>query len=161
MELEALKSPVLFLKEMLPHLIMEDDLRLYEAWWETEGKAISAEIDRRGTPWLKMFDVHGKRIDEIVLPPDYWTMLHKGYEAGAVWRAFEDRSLIPVYLLGYVTAFYDTGLYCPYTVSLSTAVPASSAAQGCRSLARRHLDDRSWGWLRFRRRGGNPGARGV
>ncbi len=125
MELEVLRSPLLFLKEMLPHLIIEDDLRLYEAWWETEGKAISAEIDRRGTPWLKMFDVHGKRIDEIVLPPDYWTMLHKGYEAGAVWRAFEDSSLIPVYLLGYVTAFYDTGLYCPYTVSLSTAVPLS------------------------------------
>lgn len=123
MEIKLLQSPVLFLKEMLPDLSIGDDLFNYEAWWEREGKAISAEIDRRGTPWLKMFDVHGKRIDEIVLPPGYWEMLHKGYEAGAVWRAFEDRSLITVYLLGYVTAFYDTGLYCPYTVSLSTAVP--------------------------------------
>jgi alkylation response protein AidB-like acyl-CoA dehydrogenase len=28
-------------------------------------------------------------------------------------------------MLGYLTAFYDTGLYCPYTVSLSTVIPLS------------------------------------
>jgi alkylation response protein AidB-like acyl-CoA dehydrogenase len=50
-------------------------------------------------------------------------MLRRGYEAGAVWRAFEARSPIQSYLLEYVTFFYDPGLYCPYTVSLATAVP--------------------------------------
>ncbi|MFQ5838935.1 MAG: acyl-CoA dehydrogenase family protein, partial [Thermoplasmata archaeon] len=50
-------------------------------------------------------------------------MLRKGYQAGVVWRVFEENSLLPFYLLGYVTAFYDPGLYCPYTVSLSTALP--------------------------------------
>jgi hypothetical protein len=76
-----------------------------------------------GTPSLRMFDRVGRRIDEIPYPPAYWQILRRGYEAGAVWRAFEAHSLIPSYLLGYVTSFYDPGLYCPYTVSLATAVP--------------------------------------
>ena len=70
-----------------------------------------------------MFDVFGNRVDEILYPPAYWTMLQNGYRAGAIWRAFESGSLAPAYLVGYLTAFYDTGLYCPYTVSLSTAIP--------------------------------------
>jgi alkylation response protein AidB-like acyl-CoA dehydrogenase len=52
-------------------------------------------------------------------------MLKKGYRVGTVWRALETGSLLSAYLLGYVTAFYDPGLYCPYTVSLSTAIPLS------------------------------------
>src|SRR3990172_7788281 len=48
-------------------------------------------------------------------------MLKTGYRAGVVWRAIEERSLVPSYLLGYITAFYDPGLYCPYIVSLATA----------------------------------------
>jgi acyl-CoA dehydrogenase len=32
---------------------------------------------------------------------------------------------MPAYLLIYLTAFYDPGLACPYTVSLSTLVPLS------------------------------------
>jgi len=70
-----------------------------------------------------MFDVQGRRVDEILFPDSYWKMLNKGYQAGTVWRLFESGSLVPSYLLGYLTAFYDTGLYCPYTVSLSTAIP--------------------------------------
>lgn len=70
-----------------------------------------------------MFDSVGKRVDEILYPPDYWQMLRRGYQAGVVWRVFAEHSLIPHYLLGYLTSFYDAGLYCPYTVSLSTAVP--------------------------------------
>lgn len=125
MDHETLKSPTGFLRGLLRDLPDEAALRDYEAWWEAEGKDISAVVDREGTPWLRMFDVVGNRVDEILFPASYWSMLREGYRAGAVWRAFESNSLLPAYLLGYVTAFYDTGLYCPYTVSLSTAIPLS------------------------------------
>ncbi len=125
MDRQTLKSPTSFLKCMLGDLLDEAALREYEAWWEAEGKEISTLVDREGTPWLRMFDVVGKRVDEILFPSSYWKMLKMGYQAGTVWRAFETKSLLPAYLLGYITAFYDTGLYCPYTVSLSTAIPLS------------------------------------
>lgn len=111
-----------FCKEMLGPLPHEGLLKEYEAWWR-DGQAISDDVDRRGTPWLRMFDRFGNRVDEILYPPAYWEMLRKGYEAGVVWRVFEEDSLLPFLLLGYVTAFHDPGLNCPYTVSLSTAVP--------------------------------------
>ncbi len=82
-----------------------------------------------GTPWLRMFDVLGNRVDEILYAPAYWTMLRNGYQAGAVWRVFESGSLIPGYLLGYITAFYDTGLYCPYTARFQAAIPLSKYAE--------------------------------
>ena len=125
MSLESLESALAFLKQMLPALPQEPLLEGYEAYWESEGKAISAAVDRAGPPWLRMFDRFGQRIDEVLFPPGYWAMLRQGYRAGVVWRAFEEDSLISPYLLGYVTAFYDPGLYCPYIVSLSTAVPLS------------------------------------
>jgi acyl-CoA dehydrogenase len=125
MDAEILKSPTRFLKAMLGELPNEAALGEYEAWWELEGREISATVDRHGTPWLRMFDVQGKRVDKILYPDSYWKMLHKGYQAGTVWRLFESGSLLSSYLCGYVTAFYDTGLYCPYTVSLSTAIPLS------------------------------------
>jgi acyl-CoA dehydrogenase len=123
MSWERLSSPVAFLKQMLGALPCENVLREYEAFWETEGKPISETIDRAGTPWLRMFDRFGRRIDEILFPPEYWKLLRRGYKDGIVWRAFDEKSLISSYLLGYVTSFYDPGLYCPYTVSLATAVP--------------------------------------
>jgi len=123
MTFESSRSPVTFLKAMLAGLPDEPALRDYEAWWEREGQAISEATDRAGTPWLRMFDRFGKRVDEVLYSPDYRRMLRKGYQTGAVWRAFEENSLVPSYLRGYVTSFYDPGLYCPYTVSLSTAVP--------------------------------------
>lgn len=122
---EKLHSPVVFLQDILPELPHTDVLKAYDDWWVETGQAISDTVDRAGTPWLRMFDRFGERIDEVVFPPEYWTMLYKGYEAGAVWRAVEDRSLIAPYLVGYITSFYDPGVYCPYTVSLSTAVPLS------------------------------------
>jgi alkylation response protein AidB-like acyl-CoA dehydrogenase len=121
---DILLSPVTFLNQVLGgHLPHEEALREYEAWWVAEGEAISEATDRAGTSWLRTFDRFGQRVDEICFAPEYWRMLKQGYKAGAVWRAFEDHSLIPSYLLGYVTSFFDPGLYCPYTVSLSTAVP--------------------------------------
>jgi acyl-CoA dehydrogenase len=123
MSWERLSSPVAFLKQMLGAFPCENVLREYEAFWETEGKPISETIDRAGTPWLRMFDRFGRRIDEILFPPEYWKLLRRGYKDGIVWRVFEEKSLISSYLLGYVTSFYDPGLYCPYTVSLATAVP--------------------------------------
>lgn len=123
MSLEILQSPVDFLKAMLGEVPNPGVLAEYQTWWENEGTAVSSAVDHGGTPWLRMFDRFGTRVDEILFPPEYWKMLRKGYQAGVVWRAFEEKSLIPAYLLGYVTAFHDTGLYCPYIVSLSTAAP--------------------------------------
>jgi len=72
-----------------------------------------------------MFDPTGKRVDEILYPPEYWRMLKHGYQTGLLWRVFEENSVVPAGLGIYVTSFYDPGLACPYTVSLSTAVPLS------------------------------------
>jgi len=116
------RSPVTLLNLMLGSSPEEQSLQDYASWWEAEGRPISEAIDRMGTPWLRMFDQFGQRIDEILYPPEYWKMLKHGYQAGAIWRAFEEQSMLPAYRLGYITAFYDPGLYCPYTVSLSTAV---------------------------------------
>jgi len=43
-------------------------LREYEAWFEAEGQQISDAADRAGTPWLRMFDRWGTRVDEILYP---------------------------------------------------------------------------------------------
>ncbi|MGB9674466.1 MAG: acyl-CoA dehydrogenase family protein [Anaerolineales bacterium] len=141
-------SPVNFLQNTLGNLPADLPLLDLETWWQKEGMAISASVDGMGTPWLRMFDVWGNRIDEILFPPDYWKMLRLGYRAGAVWRAFESNSLIPSFLIGYLTAFYDAGLYCPYTVSLSTAVPLYKYAdETVRQRFLPHLlrqDDQVW-----------------
>jgi alkylation response protein AidB-like acyl-CoA dehydrogenase len=120
--LQSLKSPLTF----LDHLLDPENKRVlkdYESWWLNQGSAISEAVDRAGTPALRMFDQFGKRTDEILFPPDYWKMLRRGYEAGALWRAFEGDSLRMHYLIDYVTCFFDAGLGCPYIVSLSTTVP--------------------------------------
>lgn len=135
---EALTSPVAFLQERLAiasHAPLLDD---YEGWWRAEGAAISAAVDRAGTPWLRMHDRFGARIDEILFPPGYRRLLLHGYRAGIIWRAFAEQSLLPHYLLGYVTSFFDPGLYCPYTVSMSTAAPLSKYADA--GLRQRFLD---------------------
>jgi len=128
MSFDALCSPVQFLQHV--GICREKDwLREYEAWFEREGQGISDAVDRAGTPWLRMFDRLGARVDEILYPPEYWRMLKNGYRAGVLWRVFEpnseQNSLLPAYLLLYVTGFYDPGLACPYTVSLSTVCPLS------------------------------------
>jgi acyl-CoA dehydrogenase len=124
MSFDVVRSPVRFLQ----HTGISADhawLREYEAWFEAEGQAISDAVDHAGTPWLRMFDRWGTRVDEILYPPEYRRMLQQGYRAGVLWRAVEQRSLLPSYLLLYATSFYDPGLACPYTVSLSTLVPLS------------------------------------
>lgn len=65
-------------------------------------------------------------------------MLGRGYREGVIWRGLrEDGSQRHAYLLGFVTAFFDAGLYCPYTVSLATAMPL--AKYGDEVLQRRFL----------------------
>lgn len=124
---DVLRSPVQFLQQIgIP--AGHDWLRGYEAWFESEGQGISDAVDRAGTPWLRMFDQWGVRVDEILYPPEYWRMLKRGYRAGLLWRVFENseqNSLLPAYHLLYATGFYDAGLACPYTVSLSTICPLS------------------------------------
>ena len=123
MNLEDLQSPLRFLQFSLGEVRLPDWLQQYQHWWEKEGQAISDATDRMGTPWLRMFDRAGTRVDEILYPPEYWRMLKKGYQAGLLWRVPEENAVFPAGLGVYVTSFYDPGLACPYTVSLSTIVP--------------------------------------
>jgi alkylation response protein AidB-like acyl-CoA dehydrogenase len=127
MKYDVLLSPSTFVQHMLPEVPNLGVLHDYESWWEAQGKAISTAVDRMGTPWVKMFDQHGERIDEIMMPPDYRRMLLEGYRSGVVWRAFEE-SLPASLALGYVAAHYDMGLFCPYTVSLATAASVEKYA---------------------------------
>ena len=64
-------------------------------------------------------------------------MLKQGYKAGVLWRAFEQDSLLPAFLLVYLTSFYDSGLSCPYTVSLSTAMHLSKYGDAAHVVAGR------------------------
>ena len=147
-DLNAFRSPVSFLQDRLQHVHHGDVLEAEEAWWKSEGVAISDAIDRAGTPWLRMFDHLGKRVDEILYPPEYQTILRRGYRAGVVWRPLEEKSLIPTYLLMYTISFHDPGICCPYTVSLGTAAPL--AKYGSAELQDRFLpqlsrkDDSVW-----------------
>lgn len=134
---DFLTSPLAFLQAQLPGVPIQNRLRAYETWWETHGKPISDAVDRAGTPHVRLYDRFGKRIDAVDYIPEYWRLLHTGYEAGAVWLAFE-QSLVEAYTLGYITCFYDIGLNCPYTVSLSTAIPLSK--YGGTVLVERYLD---------------------
>src|SRR6202790_1715250 len=146
--LDALRSPLTFLQSRLPDIPHRDMLQAEEGWWKSEGVAISGAIDRAGTPWLRMFDRLGKRVDEILYPLEYQTMLRRGYRSGVVWRALEEKTLIPPYLLMHVISFHDPGVCCPYTVSLGTAVPLSK--YGSAELQARFLpqllrkDDSVW-----------------
>ncbi len=128
MDFELLRSPVAFLRDSLPSLSRAESLHSYEDWWRTEGAKISDAVDRGGTPWLRMHDKTGVRVDEILYPPDYWRMLRRGYAEGVLWRAFDEGSLVPFFELLYIVSYFDPGLACPYTVSMSTAVPLSKYA---------------------------------
>src|SRR5246127_1250081 len=99
--LDALRSPLSFLQSSLQDIPRRNLLDAEEGWWKREGVAISDPIDRAGTPWLRMFDRLGKRVDEILYPHEYQTILRRGYRAGVVWRAIEEKSLIPTYILMY------------------------------------------------------------
>jgi acyl-CoA dehydrogenase len=146
--LDALRSPLTFLQSRLLDIPQRDVLGAEEDWWKSEGVAISDAIDRAGTPWLRMFDRLGKRVDEILYPREYQTILRRGYRSGVVWRALEEKSLLPTYSLIYNISFHDPGVCCPYTVSLGTAVPL--AKYGSPGLQARFLpqlsrkDDSVW-----------------
>jgi len=120
---EELRSPLRFLESTLSDFCPPDWLQQYENWWEKEGQNISDLTDRVGTPWLRMFDLSGTRVDEILYSPEYWRMLKHGYQTGLLWRLAEENAVFPAALGIYVTSFYDPGLACPYTVSLGTLVP--------------------------------------
>jgi alkylation response protein AidB-like acyl-CoA dehydrogenase len=121
--LETLQSPLRFLQSTLADTRLPDWLQAYQCWWEKEGQDVSDATDRMGTPWLRMFDLSGTRVDQILYPPDYWRMLKRGYQTGMLWRVPEEKAVFPASLGIYVTSFYDPGLACPYTVSLSTIIP--------------------------------------
>lgn len=123
--LDNIHLPLQFLRDnqLLPENINADYLDNYQAWWRSEGIEMSRTVDQNGTPWLKMFDKQGKRIDQIMYPSEYWALLAQGYNKGVIWRPFEENSLYPFFYMGHVCGFYDVGLACPYTVSMSTAAP--------------------------------------
>jgi acyl-CoA dehydrogenase len=138
MDLDMVRSPCAFLAGMIRPTAYDGALREWQSYWEKEGRGISEAVDRAATPWVRMFDAAGKRVDEILYAPEYWRLLKKGYRSGVLWRAFEDQSLLPSFLLIYLTSFYDCGLTCPYTVSLSTALALSK--YGHPALQQRFLD---------------------
>lgn len=157
--------PTAFLRAQFNPLEIDQTLRAYETFWTQEGQFISRAVDRAGTPQLNMFDRFGARRDEIEFAPAYWNLLKRGYRDGVIWRIFEEQSLLSSYQLGYVTCFFDPGLYCPYTVSMSTAVPLSKyGADDVREkflppLLRR--DDTVWQgatWMTEARGGSDLGA---
>lgn len=143
-----LRSPLDFLHSRIPDIPHREVFAAEEEWWRDEGVAISGDVDRAATPWLRMFDRDGKRVDEILYPREYQTMLRRGYRAGVIWRALGEKSLLPTYSLMHVISFYDPGVCCPYTVSLATAVPL--AKYGKAELQERFLgqllrkDDSVW-----------------
>jgi acyl-CoA dehydrogenase len=120
---ETVSTPLRFLESNLSVACLPDWLRQYQCGWEEQGQEISDAVDRMGTPWLRMFDLSGVRVDQILYPPEYWKMLKRGYQAGVLWRVPEEQSILPASLGIHITSFYDPGLACPYTVSLSTIVP--------------------------------------
>ncbi len=130
MSKDLLASPTALLREALDPVGDETRLAEYEQWWERTGSPISASIDRAGTPWLRMFERSGERIDLIQFEPDYGVLLRRGYREGIVWRVFADNDLLPFFRLGHVAAYYDPGLYCPYTVSMATAFCLSKYGDG-------------------------------
>ncbi len=165
MNIECLRSPTAYLESTFSNAPHKEALEAYETWWEREGKAISEATDRAHTPWLRMFDVTGRRVDQVLYPPEYWRMLKQGYRSGVLWRTFEDRSLIPAFLFIYLTGYYDPGLACPYTVSLSTAAPLFKYAEDeVRERYLPHLlrrDDDVWQgatWMTEIRGGSDLGA---
>jgi acyl-CoA dehydrogenase len=146
--LDTLRSPLSFLQSRLPAIHHLDALEAEQQWWKTEGVAVSDAVDRAGTPWVRMFDRYGKRVDEILYPREYQAILRRGYRSGVVWRAFEEKSLIPTDQFIYTISFYEPGVCCPYTVSLGTSVPL--AKYGTAELQSRFLaqllrkDDSVW-----------------
>ncbi len=113
-------TPTAFLE--LFDVRISEEISEHENWFFKEGLKISESVDRMGTVRLKMFDRFGNRIDELLYPLEYYKMLHKAYKIGIIARPFEEKSLKFFYILGYVTSFFDPGLYCPYTVSMACAM---------------------------------------
>jgi acyl-CoA dehydrogenase len=147
-DLEILRFPLNLLKTNLPAISHLNMLEGEQQWWKSTGVPISEAVDRTGTPWVRIYDRFGKRVDEILYIPDYQTILRRGYRSGVVWRALEGKSLLPTYQLMHVISFYDPGVCCPYTVSLGTTVPL--AKYGSSELQARFLphllrkDESAW-----------------
>lgn len=117
-----LGGPSAFLAEELG-LQLSERLVAYQAWWETEGASISAAIDRLGTPHLRQFSPTGERVDEILYPPNYAYLIDAGYSAGVLYEVAERHDWRFSFMLGFITSYYDPGVYCPYTVTFSAWVP--------------------------------------
>jgi acyl-CoA dehydrogenase len=147
-DLDILRLPLNLLKTNLPAILHLDMLESEQQWWASAALPISEAVDRAGTPWVRMYDRFGKRVDEILFIPEYLTMLRRGYRSGVVWRALEEKSLLATYQLMHVISFFDPGVCCPYTVSLGTTVPL--AKYGSSELQARFLphllrkDDSVW-----------------
>lgn len=119
---DGLLSPASLLAGWRPAPHIDADLAAYDRWWHERGRPLSETVDRAGTPALIAHDRLGSPIDRVAFPAEYRDLLVRGYAEGVVARAIDEDSLLPGYRIGYVTSFHDAGLYCPYTVSLATAV---------------------------------------
>lgn len=160
-----MSSPVAYLHSKLGTLPAQESLQAYQVWWEAMGRALSETVDRAGTPWLRQHDRFGNRVDELITPAGYIALVQEAYKHGAVWRPIEQNDWTSGFALGYVTSYYDPGLYCPHTVSLSTAAPLSK--YGTEPLKARYLtpmlrrDGAAWQgatWMTEVRGGSDLGA---
>ena len=130
-----------------PTHLSEAELTDYFDWWCQEGRWLSHAIDRAGTPWIRMYDEVGNRIDRVEMPGGYEKLLRSGYRRGVIDQVFVAESIRPFFEIGYMTSFFDPGLYCPYTVTLATALMVDKYAPP--SIRERYLPrlrDREQPW---------------
>jgi acyl-CoA dehydrogenase len=78
-DLDILRLPLNLLKTNLPAILHLDMLESEQQWWASAALPISEAVDRAGTPWVRMYDRFGKRVDEILFIPEYLTMLRRGF----------------------------------------------------------------------------------
>lgn len=148
MSFDLLSTPLRFFESVLgPYAPLDPGIVDYAAWWQAEGAPIADAIDRAGVPMLRTHDRIGRRVDEILYPPEYARLLARGYAAGVVRRTHLQETLLPGFALGYITSFYDPGLYCPYTVSSATRHIVDKYApepQRAAVLERLHAAESAW-----------------
>ncbi len=160
---DELASPLARLERDRP-LPGRATLAALEAEWRERGLAVSATVDRAGGARLHPHDRQGRCVDRVEWPAGYRELLQRGYAAGVVADAHATGSLLPGYRIGYLTSFFDPGLYCPYTVSLGTSIALAkygddAAGDWLAALCRRGGDARQGAtWMTEARGGSDLGA---
>ncbi len=115
-------TPMRFLPELPINALKEitPEAKELQNFFKKTGARLSEEVDKYKTPWLKRYNEVGIRIDHVEYPSCYYKLLKEGYEKGILWKFLEEKTLKHFFVQGYITSYYDPGLFCPYTVSMAT-----------------------------------------